>query len=106
MIESLLTKRAQEALHRYIHAGPVMVNMKKDGFDQFRASDALALIIAGVAVVEEGTLRLTNVGSMLTDDFVGGNNDESTYAMAAVGKPGNHRSEGGGNAVMVHEVPR
>lgn len=67
MIESLLTKRAQEALERYAQAGVVLVNQKKDGFDGFKSSDALALMIAGVAAITDGELRLTNVGAMLKE---------------------------------------
>jgi hypothetical protein len=67
MKEGLLTVPQREALDRFVKAGGVaFVNAKKNGFDQFRAQDALALIIGNLVVVEMGELHLSLLGQMLT----------------------------------------
>lgn len=65
MKNGLLTKTARLALEAYISSGAVLVNQKKDGFDHFHAKHALALLIAGVAHVEDGELKLTGLGALL-----------------------------------------
>lgn len=67
MKELLLTAPQREALDRLVNAGGVaFVNQKRNGFDQFRACDALALLIARLAEVEQGELRLSALGRLLT----------------------------------------
>lgn len=67
MKELLLTAPQREALDRLVDAGGVaFVNQKRNGFDQFRACDALALLIGRLAEVEQGELRLSALGHLLT----------------------------------------
>lgn len=67
MKNGLLTTTQREAFDRFVDAGGVAFpNMKKNGFDQFRASDAVTLMIAGLVVMEMGELRLSRLGRLLT----------------------------------------
>lgn len=67
--ELLLTAVQREALAEFVRLGGVVyVNQKRDGFEEFRTRQAVALIIAGAAAVEGQELRLTPLGEMLRGD--------------------------------------
>jgi len=61
-----LTAPKRAALAEFLEAGAVaFLNEKRDGFWNFRAKSAIALLISGAAVIEQGELRLTELGQIL-----------------------------------------
>jgi hypothetical protein len=66
---ALLTRPQQDALDEFLRAGTVVfVNQKRDGFENFHAKKAIALLIARVAEIEGDRLRLSPVGEMLVSE--------------------------------------
>jgi hypothetical protein len=69
VIYEFLNKEQRQALERLYalteSGSPVFVNVKRNGFDAFRASDALGLLISGVAEVYGGQLHISALGYRL-----------------------------------------
>jgi hypothetical protein len=71
MTAALLTCIQQQAFRDFLRCdGVVYINKRRDGFEEFRTSKAVALIIAGVAAVQGEELRLTALGQMLREESV------------------------------------
>lgn len=70
--QGLLTSLQQDALidfHIRLN-GVAYPNARRDGFEEFRTSKAIALLIVGAVEIVNGQLVMSPLGKMLTEEGV------------------------------------